>query len=90
VQERYIAALRDNLLPELAHAARLKAGFFRPEFTRLLLHSLAASARVQRVMADLVAGRQPYATLKRRLLATFEARLAWRLLRLELTRRRAA
>jgi hypothetical protein len=31
-------------------------------------------------MADLVAGRQSYATLKRRLLGTFEWRLALRLL----------
>jgi hypothetical protein len=32
-------------------------------------------------MADLVAGRQPYRTLRRRLLSTFEARLAWQFLR---------
>jgi hypothetical protein len=32
-------------------------------------------------MADLVAGRQPYATLKWRLLGTLELGLAWRTLR---------
>jgi len=32
-------------------------------------------------MADLVAGRQPYATLKWRLVKTFEVGLAWRALR---------
>jgi len=31
-------------------------------------------------MADLVAGRQPYASLKWRLLKTFELGLAWRIL----------
>jgi len=29
------------------------------------------------VMADLVAGTQPYRTLRRRLMATMEFRLAW-------------
>jgi hypothetical protein len=36
-------------------------------------------------MVDLIAGRQPYAGLRRRLLATVEVGLAWRLLTLELT-----
>jgi len=31
-------------------------------------------------MADLIAGRQPYATLKWRLIKTFEVGLAWRAL----------
>jgi hypothetical protein len=34
-------------------------------------------------MIDLIAGVQPYRTLKRRLLRTFEWRLAWQLLLLE-------
>jgi geranylgeranyl reductase family protein len=82
--DRYVAALRARVLPELAHAARMKAGFFRPQFADLLVHAVAGSDRVRRVMADLVGGRQPYATLKRRLLATFDVGLAWRLLRLEI------
>lgn len=82
--DTYVAALRRHIVPELARAARLKRGFFRGRFTRLLVDGLRSSAPVRGIMADLVAGRQPYATLKRRLIGTFEVRLAWQLLRLEL------
>jgi geranylgeranyl reductase family protein len=78
---RYIARVRDEAISELARAARLKAGFFRPAFTGLMLHALMDSAAIRTVMADLVAGRQSYATLKWRLLKTFELGLAWRALR---------
>ena len=61
-------------------AARLKAGFFRPAFVRLLLRALDQSAAVRSVMTDLIAGRQNYATLKWRLIKTLEVRLAWRAL----------
>ena len=61
---------------ELARAARLKAGFFRPAFTGLMIRALQQSQAIRAVMADLVAGRQPYASLKWRLLRTFEWRLA--------------
>jgi geranylgeranyl reductase family protein len=77
---RYAARVRDEAMSELARAARFKAGFFRPAFTALLLRALQQSEPVRAVMADLVAGRQSYTTLKRRLLATFELGLAWRLL----------
>ena len=80
----YTSALRSEIYPELAHAARLKRGFFRGGFTRLLVQALRESPDVNAIMADLVAGTQPYATLKRRLLGTFELRLAWRLLGLEI------
>jgi geranylgeranyl reductase family protein len=83
---RYLAGLRGHIYPELARAARLKRGFFRGRFTALLVDALRTSPPVRRVMADLVAGTQPYATLRRRLLRTFEIRLAWQLLRLELGR----
>src|SRR5579871_4430138 len=73
----YEARVRADLVPELAHAARLKAGFFRPPFVRLLLTALGRSERIRLVMADLVAGRQSYRTLKWRLLQTLELRLAW-------------
>ncbi len=79
----YAARVCDEIVPELAHAARLKAGFFQPAFTSLMVRALAQSAGVRAVMADLVAGRQPYATLKRRLVGTFEWKLLWRLLRIE-------
>jgi hypothetical protein len=64
----------------LRRAALLKAGFFRPRFTRLLIDALQHSAAVRGVMADLVAGRPTYAGLKWRLAKTLEVKLAWRLL----------
>jgi len=73
----YSRRLREEIVPELALAARLKAGFFRPRCTRLLIDALSSSAKIQAVMADLVAGTQPYRTLRRRLIATMEFRLAW-------------
>jgi flavin-dependent dehydrogenase len=79
----YTRALRAEIYPELAHAARLKRGFFRSGFTHLLVQALRESAGVNAIMADLVAGEQPYATLKWRLVGTFKLRLAWRLLALE-------
>ena len=77
----YTVRVRDEAAPELARAARLKAGFFRPAFTGLMMHALQQSPGIRRVMADLVAGRQSYAGLKTRLLGTFEWRLALRALR---------
>ena len=78
---RYAERLGAEVVPELVAAARLRSGFFRPAFVSLLVDGLVSSARIRAVMADLVAGRQPYATLRRRLLATREWRLAWRLIR---------
>jgi menaquinone-9 beta-reductase len=76
----YTARVNDEIAPELRRAALLKAGFFRPRFTRLLIDALQHSAAVRGVMADLVAGRQTYAGLKWRLAKTLEVKLAWRLL----------
>ena len=78
---RYAEAVRDELHDELRRAARLKAGFFRPRFTSLLIEALDRSAAIRDVMIDLVAGRQPYRGLKRRLLGTMELGLALRALR---------
>jgi flavin-dependent dehydrogenase len=71
----YAARLREGIYEELILAARLRARFFRPEFMALLVSALQRSARIRAVMADLVAGEQPYKTLRRRLLKTFELRL---------------
>ena len=79
--QAYAHAVRDELHGELRRAARLKAGFYRPRFTRLLIDALNQSPGVRDVMIDLVAGRQPYVGLKRRLLGTFELGLMWRLVR---------
>ena len=80
VERAYGDALHGDVFDELRRAARLKSGFFRPRFTRLLLDALETSEPVREVMADLVAGAQPYRSLKRRLAATFEWGLAWRAL----------
>jgi geranylgeranyl reductase family protein len=80
----YAAAVRDELHGELRRAARLKAGFYRPRFTRLLIDALEHSEAIRTVMVDLVAGRQPYRGLKRRLISTLEIGLmlrVWRSLR---------
>jgi len=77
----YTAQVHDEAVAELARAARLKAGFFRPSFAALLIHGLQTSARIRAVMADLVAGTQQYHTLTWRLIKTFEWRLAWRFLK---------
>jgi flavin-dependent dehydrogenase len=76
----YTQAVREEIHEELRRAARLKAGFFRPRFTSLLVDALNESDRIRDVMIDLVAGRQPYRGLKRRLLGTFEIGLMVRLL----------
>ena len=74
----YDERVREEIVSDLRAAASLKAGFFRPEFARLLNDALASSARIRAVMADLIAGTQPYRTLKRRLVGTCELGLAWR------------
>jgi len=75
---QYATRIADEIGTELARAARLKAGFFRPAFTGLLMRALQQSAEIRGVMADLIAGTQGYAGLKWRLLRTFEAGLLWR------------
>jgi hypothetical protein len=52
--------IRDEIHEELRLAARLKTRFFRRQFTSLLVSALQRSPRIQAVMADLVAGQQPY------------------------------
>jgi flavin-dependent dehydrogenase len=73
---RYVSRVREDAVTELTRAARLKAGFFRPAFTGLMMRALQESEAIRAVMADLIAGRQPYASLKWRLFGTLEWRLA--------------
>jgi geranylgeranyl reductase family protein len=82
---RYEARARDEALPELARAAQLKAGFFRPAFTGLVMRGLQQSDAIRAVMADLIAGRQSYRSLKWRLARTFEWRLAFKTIRTVIT-----
>jgi flavin-dependent dehydrogenase len=71
----YLDRVRHEIHGELVRAARLKARFFQPRFVGLLVSALSRSMGVRGVMADLVAGRQTYEGLRRRLLKTFELRL---------------
>lgn len=77
-ERAYADAVRDEIHAELRRAAALKAGFFRPRFIRLLVEALQESEGIRRVMTDLIAGRQPYRGLKRRLLGTLELGLMLR------------
>ena len=77
---QYAAHVADTAGAELARAARFKARFFRPSFITMMMRALQQSPAIRAVMADLVAGRQSYSTLKWRLLKTFDAGAAWRLL----------
>jgi geranylgeranyl reductase family protein len=79
VARRYTDHVREEIAFELARAARLKAAFFRPQFTSLLIDALRHSEAIRATMRDLVAGRQEYVSLKWRLLKTFEFRLAAKL-----------
>jgi geranylgeranyl reductase family protein len=79
-QAGYRSRVEDEAIAELRRAAQLKAGFFRPAFAGALVRALMESAAIRSVMADLVAGTQSYASLKWRLLKTFEVGLAWRTL----------
>jgi len=79
--ETYVDRVRGEIHSELLRAARLKSRFFRPHFIDLLLRGLDRSDRIRNVMADLVAGRQTYAGLRRRLLGTFELHLMLELFR---------
>ena len=81
----YRQRLRDEIYPELLRAARLKARFYRPAFIGLLVHALQRSERIREVMGDLVAGEQPYESLRARLLKTCEFGLLWDLVRLQRT-----
>ncbi len=80
----YGARVSDEIYPELERAAALRSGFFSSGFSDLLVSALDRSQAVRSIMVDLIAGRQPYRSLRRRLLSTFEIGLAWRLLQLQL------
>jgi geranylgeranyl reductase family protein len=72
---RYGDRIRALVYDELLRAARLKARFFNPRFTTLLVRALQQSAAIRAIMADLVSGRQTYRGLRRRLLGTMQVRL---------------
>ncbi len=74
----YEQRLRTDVYPELRKAAKLCGLFFSPRFAQLFVWALGQSAGIREVFGDLVAGRQPYRGLRRRLLATGEWKLAVR------------
>jgi flavin-dependent dehydrogenase len=81
-EARYAHRLRTEVHPELARAARMTGLFFSPRFSGLLVDALRQSAAIRDVFVDLVAGVQPYAGLRRRLLGTREWLLAGQAIRL--------
>jgi geranylgeranyl reductase family protein len=78
---RYLEQVRDEIVADLVCAADYKAKFFESRFQGLLLEALRKSGKVRTIMANLIAGNQPYTTLKRSLIRTAELRLAWQLVR---------
>jgi len=72
---RYGDRIRALVYDELVRAARLKARFFSPRFTTLLIRALQESASIRAIMTDLVAGQQSYRGLRRRLLGTLQVKL---------------
>ncbi len=70
--ERYAQRIQSLVYEELMRAALFKSRFFNPRFIALLLRALVQSERIREIMTDLVSGRQPYRTLRRRLLGTLQ------------------
>lgn len=79
--ERYAQRIRSLVYEELMRAAYLKSRFFNPRFTALLLRALMQSAKIRAIMTDLVAGRQSYQGLRRRLLGTLQFGLLFEMLK---------
>lgn len=67
-EEAYPKRVREALGAEMAKAHALEARFYRPRFTQAMVWMTGRSGRVRGVMADLLACRQGYVGLKRRLL----------------------
>jgi flavin-dependent dehydrogenase len=74
---QYADRIRTSVHGELIRAARLKQRFFTPRFTALMIRALQKSPAIGRVMSDLIAGRQTYHGLRRRLISTCEVGLMW-------------
>jgi flavin-dependent dehydrogenase len=76
----YARAWRAGPGREFAWAARHAPGFFDPRFLESLVTLCAESPIVAGVLSDLIGGRQPYRSLKRRLLLSAPA-IGWQVLR---------
>jgi len=64
----YTRAWRERMGPEFTWAARHAGRFFEPGFIERLVRLSDLSPRLAGVVADLISGRQPYRTLRRRLM----------------------
>lgn len=67
VPERYDDEWRGEFGDELARASALVRRFYEPRFIERVIGFGRASPEIRSVLADLVMGTQPYATLRRRL-----------------------
>ena len=68
--DEYPDAWSRRFAPELSRAARVAARFFDTRFLERLVFLGGRSPAIARVLSDLIAGRQPYRSLKRRLVLT--------------------
>jgi geranylgeranyl reductase len=68
--EQYSEAWSRRFAPELSRAARVATRFFDTRFLERLVFLGGRSPAIARVLSDLIAGRQPYRSLKRRLVLT--------------------
>ena len=65
--ERYSESWSRRFAPELSRAAGVAGRFFDARFLERLVFLDGRSPAIARVLSDLIAGRQPYRSLKRRL-----------------------
>jgi flavin-dependent dehydrogenase len=75
----YAAAWEREAGRELAWAASHGGAFFRARFIERLVALCSASGAIARVLSDLIAGRQPYRTLRARLILN-APRVGWDIL----------
>ena len=66
--ELYAASWSRRFAPELSLAARHAGRFFDARFIETLVFLTGSSRAMARVLSDVISGRQPYRTLRRRLL----------------------
>jgi flavin-dependent dehydrogenase len=64
----YAVSWRQRMGHEFEWAARRSGRFFGPAFIERLVRLACASPRLEGVLSDLISGRQPYRSLRRRLL----------------------
>ena len=71
----YPARVEETIVPELSRSGRWAERYFNPRVLETVLAAAGRSARVRTLIADLVSGRQRYATLPERILSSPGGRL---------------